>query len=151
SRYVDSRIDGASHASGRGFPLASYVVGRSMIRRGADDRQAGRKIDSAFEGKCFERYESLIVVHGYSGVIIPIAANREETVGGKGSKSQISFVASLANRRNDRVLLFSSQNPSVTGVRIEPEHGDARPNDLKIILQTCRKDSDLAKDLLSSH
>ena len=77
---VDGRIDGRYHGHRVCHVPACHVVGRTVVRRSPDYRQACRIVDPEFEGKGLERDKSLVVIHSQGGIEAAVVAESEEAV-----------------------------------------------------------------------
>src|SRR6476659_3722612 len=69
-RIVDGHLQRRGHRPRIGPVLSGDVESRTMVGRGADDRQPERYVDRILEVERLDRDQSLVVVHAQRRVVI---------------------------------------------------------------------------------
>lgn len=115
-----------------------------MVHRGADEGQAEREVDGAVEGLALEHRQGLVVVHRQHRVVAGALRWHEGGVGGQRTEQVQAFGAQRLQHRHDGVDLLAPQVPAFAGVRIEPQHGDARRGEAELVAQLGMHDAQRA-------
>ena len=106
-----------------------------MIRRSAHDGQTCGIVYATLQSNCFERSQSLIVIHRQHTVEVVVGARTEEAVGSKRTKGLNTLVCQFLNGGQNDVLLLRTQQSVVASMWIQREHGNARTGNAEVALQ----------------
>ncbi len=96
-----------------------------MIGGGAHHRHACGEIDPSFGCEQFERYQSLVMIHGEHAVKLPVVAASEKSVGSIGSESEYMFLVGFCDGWFDYLIVLGAYHAIVAGMRIERQYGNA--------------------------
>ncbi len=117
---------GLFHASGIGAILAGDVEGGAVIDAGADDRNAERDVDRAFEIDQLHRNVTLVMILGDDQIVGAADGLQEHSIRRVRSGASDAARAGRLDCGQDAALVFIAEKAVLAGVRIEAADGDAR-------------------------
>ena len=101
-------------------------VSGAMGDAGPHDRQARRDIDSPASAEQFHGDMSLIVVHRHDAIEPLPPMRKEDRIRRDGANHVDPFYFCQRNRWCNDVSFFCAEQPTITGMRIESHHPNAR-------------------------
>jgi len=138
---------GSSQARRVSAIFTGNVESRTMIHRGSNKGKAEGDIDAIMKMEKFKRDEPLVVIHGNHSVKSAGCRLVKHSIRGPGAADFAPGGAFYHGRTND-ILLLGAKQRGLTGMGIQPGHGDSGPVNSEISLQGKPGRFDTITDLL---
>src|SRR5690606_20629701 len=119
----------------RGQIFSSDVVSGSMIGRGTDNWKTCREIDAVTGSNMLEWNQSLVMVHRKDRIKLGIGISSKETICREWPKTEDIFFICFLNGWLDDIPIFSTDQPIITGMRVQAEYSNLWFLNPEILLQ----------------
>ena len=126
ARHLDRARDRLQQAAAIGLPGSGQIECRTVIHRGADNRQAKRNVDALTESGIFQDRQTLVVKHRQHTICVFQIARLEQRIGRLGAARFDTFRSRLFERRADDIDFLASEITIFARMRIESGYQYAR-------------------------
>ncbi len=120
-----------------------------MVRRGADEGQAERRIDPLVEGERLGRDQRLVVIHAQRDVIAGAGTRMKHGIGRQRPEGVDAFRAQRLDRRAHHGLVLLAHGTAFAGMRVEAGDGQPRLLQPETVLQVPGGDAARGDDQLA--
>src|SRR5262249_40036297 len=101
----------------------------AMVRAGTDERQTYGDVDAILNTRQLDRDQPLIMVLGYDNVIVTPSREHENGITRMGAARVDPLLSCCPVGESDDVEVFTAEEASLAGVRIQAGHRDAGRGD----------------------
>src|SRR5688572_21650691 len=103
-----------------------------MVGGSAHNRQPCRIVDTTFKSKCFERNQSLIVIHGKHDIKTAKTTGTKKSISRVRTETINAVIKHFLYGRSNYFLLFITEQTTISAMRINSKYSNAWLGNSKI-------------------